>query len=241
MTAPVSSHPPAAAAGRADRYRTRLVVVAAVCVVAGLLSFFIDLTVARWSRQEGPPLPGDIMKFLNVAEAFAHVLGVAAVLATLVVSDPALALPLPGRPLGPRGNLVRLVSAAYAGGLVVLLLKSLIPRVRPNSIDPFAVQSVLATFGSESLAAPLHNVSQLMSFPSGHAATAAGLAAALGWKYPRGRPAFAALVVCSALQRIVTAAHYPSDICFGVAIGLVAAAVMVGGRPPWEGSVAGDG
>lgn len=239
MTASVSSSP-SAAAGRADRYRTRLVVVAAVCVVAGLLSFSIDLTVARWSRQGGAPLPGDVMKFLNIAEGFAHTLGVAALIATLVVSDSALALPLPGRPLGPRGNLVRLVSAAYAGGLVVMPLKSLIPRVRPNSIDPFAVKSVLATFGSDALAEPLHNVSQLMSFPSGHAATAAGLAAALGWKYPRGRPAFAAFVVVAALQRVVTAAHYPSDICIGAAIGLAAAAAVVGGRPPWGASVAGE-
>jgi len=240
MVAPVSSPPPRTTIGRTERYRTRLVTVAGVCVVAGLLSFSIDLAVARWSRQDGTPLPGDIMKFLNVSEAFSHMLGVAAVIATLVASDPALAAPLPGRPRGPRGNLLRLVAAAYAGGIVVLLLKTLIPRVRPNSIDAFAVDSVFATFGSDALAAPLHNVSQLMSFPSGHAATAAGLGAALGWKYPRGRPAFAALVCFASLQRIVTAAHYPSDICFGVAIGLLAAAAVVGGRPPWEASVAGD-
>lgn len=224
----------------ADRYRTKLLVIAVACVVAGLFAFSIDLPVARWCKQRPQPLPGDLLKFLNLAEVFAHGLGVAALIATLLVSDPSLALPLPGRPAGPRRNFLRLVGAAATGGLVVDLVKACVERVRPNSADLAAVETALGTFGPESLSGPLAHAAQLMSFPSGHAAAAAGLAAALGWKYPQGRPAFAALATLSAVQRVATSAHYPSDVCFGAAIGLAAAAVLVGGGPPWPKSVADD-
>lgn len=229
---------PAAASMPAERYRTRLLVIAAALVAAGLLAFTIDLPVARWCKQRPTPLPGDLVKFLNLAEAFAHGLGVTALILTLLVSDPALALPLPGRPAGPRWNFLRLVGAAAVGGLVVDLLKVCIERVRPNSADLADVSSPLSTFGSTALAGPLEHAAQLMSFPSGHSAAASGLAAALGWKYPRGRPAFAALAALAMTQRVASSAHYPSDVCFGAAIGLAAAALIIGGGPPWPRSVA---
>lgn len=238
---PVTDRVRDAAAGAGDRYRTRLLLVAAACAVAGLAAFSIDLPVARWCARRPPPLPGDLLKFLNLAEVFAHGLGVTALIATLLVSDPALALPFPGRPAGPRGNFLRLVGATAVGGLVVDLVKACVERVRPNSADLAALESPFGTFGSGALSGPLAHAAQLMSFPSGHAAAAAGLAAALGWKYPRGRPAFAALAVLSAAQRVASSAHYPSDVCFGAAIGVAAAAALVGGRPPWAHSVAGPG
>lgn len=237
-SSPSSDVVTAASGANVDRYRTWLLVVAAGCAVAGMLAFPIDITVARWCKQRPSPLPGDLLKFLNLAEAFAHGLGVTALIATLLASDPALALPLPGRPKGPRWNLLRLVGAAAVGGLVVDLVKVCVERVRPNSADLGGIESALGTFGKTALAGPLEHAAQLMSFPSGHAAAAAGLAAALGWKYPRGRAAFAALAVLAATQRVVTSAHYPSDVCFGAAIGVATAAALVGGRPPWPQSVA---
>jgi membrane-associated phospholipid phosphatase len=239
MTVSRPSDPVAAAAPAVDRYGTALLVIATVCVAAGLLAFSIDLPVARWCKQRPSPLPSDLLKILNLAEAFAHGLGVTALIVTLLVSDPTLALPLPSRPPGARWNFLRLVGAAAIGGLLVDLVKVCVERVRPNSADLAGVDSALGTFGPAALSAPLEHAAQLMSFPSGHAAAAAGLAAALGWKYPRGRPAFAALAVLSALQRVATSAHYPSDVCFGAAIGLMAAAALVGGRQPWPRAVAG--
>lgn len=226
-----------AAPSRPDRYRRRLLAIAAGCAVAGMLAFSIDLPVARWCAQQPPPLPGDLLKFLNLAEVFAHGLGVTALVLTLLVSDPTLALPLPGRPPGARWNFLRVVGAAAVGGLVVDLVKACVERVRPNAADLAGLGSALDTFGAPGWS--LDRAARLMSFPSGHAAAAAGLAAALGWKYPRGRPAFAALAVLSAAQRVATSAHYPSDVCFGAAIGLAAAAALVGGRPPWLRTVAG--
>jgi hypothetical protein len=70
-------------------------------------------------------------------------------------------------------------------------------------------------------------------FPSGHAATAAGLAAALSWRYPQATWFFAAIAALAAMQRVVSLAHYPSDVCCGAALGLVMAAVCLscGPRP----------
>jgi hypothetical protein len=55
------------------------------------------------------------------------------------------------------------------------------------------------TFGRQLLEAGSHSRSTLMSFPSGHAAVAFGLAASLGWYFPAGRPAFIALAILASL------------------------------------------
>jgi undecaprenyl-diphosphatase len=81
----------------------------------------------------------------------------------------------------------------------------------------------------------------MMSFPSGHAAVAAGFAAAMGWKYPHARPFFAILAVCAAAQRVVTSAHYPSDVAFGAAIGLLGAAACLGLAPAESQSMVRNG
>ncbi|NBV44480.1 MAG: phosphatase PAP2 family protein [Planctomycetia bacterium] len=54
---------------------------------------------------------------------------------------------------------------------------------------------------------------------------AAGLAAALSHRYPRGAVLFVAFATLAALQRVSSSAHYPSDICFGAAVGCVGAAL----------------
>ena len=72
------------------------------------------------------------------------------------------------------------------------------------------------------------------SFPSGHAAVATGLAAALAWRYPRGSLLFGVFATSAALQRVATSAHYPSDICLGAALALVGAAIFLGDIAPEE-------
>ncbi|MCP9880011.1 phosphatase PAP2 family protein, partial [Cyanobium sp. A1C-AMD] len=68
--------------------------------------------------------------------------------------------------------------------------------------------------------------SALMSFPSGHAAVAAGLAVSLCWFYPRGRSVFIALAILASFQRINSLSHFLSDICIGAAIGIAGALVF---------------
>ena len=58
-----------------------------------------------------------------------------------------------------------------------------------------------------------------------------GLFAALAWRYPRGRWLFLVFAVSAALQRVATSAHYPSDICFGAALGMLGAAIFLSDQP----------
>jgi membrane-associated phospholipid phosphatase len=208
--------------------------VAMGLAVLGCLLLFVDVPVAAWFRNHR--LPGDLGRLINLSEVFAHGLAVAVILAVTVSLDRAWRRAA-GSPAGLM-DVVRLVVATYAGGLVVDLVKAAVTRVRPRAADLTAVASVFDTFGAsaavESVAASglIGKSADLMSFPSGHAAVAAGLATALAWKYPHGMATFAALAAAAAAQRVVSSAHYPSDIAFGAAIGVAAAAVCLGNSRP---------
>ena len=123
-----------------------------------------------------------------------------------------------------------MIAATYLGGLLADVIKVSIERVRPRAADLAGVASWLGTFGDASLVVEKPHLSDLMSFPSGHSAVAAGLAAALTWRYPHGWPLFAMLAAATATQRVVTSAHYPSDVACGAAVGLIGAACCLGGQ-----------
>jgi len=222
------------ASGRTVRTTRRTLLSLAVALAClGALSLTVDLNVARWCK--AGHIPKELMRFLNFSEVFAHGIGVATLLLTAAVLDPSLG----GRRVTPRlGSLPvsrdfgRLVVTAFAGGLMANLIKeTLVDRIRPRAADLSAAASSLATFG-DSVAANIASHSDANSFPSGHAATAAGFAAALAWKYPRGTWLFVALAIAAAAQRVASSAHYPSDVFLGAAVGLVTAAFFLGNTPP---------
>lgn len=71
-----------------------------------------------------------------------------------------------------------------------------------------------------------HTAKEVTSFPSGHSAGAAAVARAFARDYPElGAPAYAAGGAL-ALAQIPRCAHYPTDVGAGLAIGLVAEAVV---------------
>jgi membrane-associated phospholipid phosphatase len=156
-------------------------------------------------------LPGDLDKAVQVSEVFAHGIGVFAILATIWWIDI------------PRRRLI-----LYAGGMTLLSslfansLKAVFSRVRPHSSD--SVESL------ESWLPLFHGSfwdSTQRSFPSGHAATAVGLAIGLSIVYPRGKFFFAFFAVLACLQRIVSQAHYPSDVLAGIAIACLCCAIWM--------------
>ena len=59
------------------------------------------------------------------------------------------------------------------------------------------------------------------SFPSGHAAMAAGIAGAVSIIWPTHRRLFIGLAVIVAASRFIIGAHYLSDTLLGFAVGLV--------------------
>ena len=247
MTSSVSSSERSLSKQTAGTRRRRLLAAAIALACLGVLALSVDLDVARWCK--AGHIPKEIMRFLNFSEVFAHGIGVATLLLTAAVLDPTLASPtlaspkLAGRPEGTRtlprfGSLpvsrdfVRMAMTAFAGGLMANLIKeTLVDRVRPRAADLGAAVSSLATFG-DSIAANIASHSDANSFPSGHAATAAGFAAALSWKYPRGTWLFVALATAASAQRIASSAHYPSDVLLGAAVGLVGAAFLLGNSKP---------
>jgi membrane-associated phospholipid phosphatase len=185
-------------------------VVLAVLAAAALL---VDIPVARLSVENRAS--GDIRKLLNISEVFAHGFGVALILITVAVLDPSR-----------RRQLPRVCACAFGAGIVAQLAKHGLPRTRPNVFD--FTGDVWSTFSATSSSlggdAGRMMVRGLQSFPSGHTATAVGLAFGLGWLYPRGRWLFFAFAALAAFQRIESSAHYVSDTLAGAAI----ACVMVG-------------
>ena len=208
-----------------------LVTAAVVLAFVGVAAFAIDLPVAAWCKSGG--VPKELLRFLNFCEVFAHSMGAAALLVTALVLDPGLAFPSVGwpairwpkfQPAIAQERMARMIGATACGGLVVDLIKLCISRARPRAIDLVSHATALTTFG---LVPGTGRHADAHSFPSGHAAVAFGLCAALAWRYPRGRWLFLVFAVNAALQRVATSAHYPSDVCFGAALGFLGAALFL--------------
>lgn len=199
--------------------RTRTVVWAVVFAVAACAALAVDVPVARWFRA-GWGL-GDVRKMLNLSEVFAHGFGVAMILLTIAVLDPWK------RPL-----LLRVTACAFGAGVCAQLAKHLVPRIRPNAFDPPGdVFSSFVPWGVEAQyqAAALGRAA-IQSFPSGHTATAVGLALGLSWLYPRGRWLFLAFACLAAAQRITSLAHFVSDACAAASLACLVAGCCLSER-----------
>ena len=232
---PNVSSPDRTPSGHTAGRQGRLISAAIALAFLGVLAFSADLDVARWCK--AGHIPKEIMRFLNFSEVCAHAIGVGTLLLTAAVLDPTLAgreATLRFGSLPVSRDLIRMAITAFAGGILVNLIKlTLVDRVRPRAANLGAAVSALSTFGN-SIATNLADLSHsdINSFPSGHAATAAGFAAALSWKYPRGTWLFVALATAASAQRIASSAHYPSDVLLGAAVGLVGAAFLLGNSKP---------
>ena len=94
----------------------------------------------------------------------------------------------------------------FLPGIIARAVKFLVTRERPLTFESRAAasESFLGFPGTP-------GVWELQSFPSGHTATAVGLAFALSSLYPQGRYLFACLALLAAAQRVLFEAHYLSD------------------------------
>lgn len=192
----------------------------AICfAVASVMASSIDMPVARFVSDSG--LPGDLRKLFSVSEVFAHGMGVALILLAVIVLDPT-----------SRRRVPRVACSAYGAGLIAQLAKLLLPRLRPHACDLSV--PVWRTFflGGGDRYAQLHGLSgrEVHSFPSGHSATAVGLAFGLAWLYPRGRWLFGFYAFLAMMQRIESGAHFVSDTLAGAAIACLVAGFCYGGQ-----------
>jgi len=111
--------------------------------------------------------------------------------------------------------LVLLVS--ILSGTTVTLVKVGVQRPRP-----FIAAGVPTETPHES---KLTN-SDFHSFPSGHTAVAFGLAMSLTLLYPQGKVLFFTLASLAGAQRVITQAHYPSDVLAGILVGVITAQLV---------------
>lgn len=193
-----------------------------------------DVTQERTPRGSRR-LPGDLIRIVNLSEVFGYSPSAAIILLAALLLDPSLVRPTPsgafrqasrGRatfrvPAIVSADAIRMVGMTFTGGLTTDLLKLIITRVRPYAANLDLHAKALDTFSN------IEGVSgvAMRSFPSGHAAVAAGLASALCWRYPRGAALFVAIAAAAAAQRLTSSSHYLSDVAVGAAIAVAWAAV----------------
>lgn len=114
---------------------------------------------------------------------------------------------------------VRALAAGYVflavavSGIIANLSKYLIGRARPKHFEDTGNFAFDFWTGDASWA----------SFPSGHATTAMSLGVALALIFPRLRWVFLCLGFWIAISRMITRAHYPSDVLAGAVLGGVTA------------------
>ncbi len=160
-------------------------------------------------------LPGDARELLENLAIFGHGTGVLLAFVLVLVLDR----------LDWRLTIQTILSPVIAGVLATVVKVS-IQRPRPIAL---ALQKLKPdSFGDALL------TNSYQSFPSGHTATAVALALVLGCLYPRGRLFFYSLAAITAIERVMTRAHFPSDVLAGASIGILAFLIskrLASGRP----------
>jgi decaprenylphosphoryl-5-phosphoribose phosphatase len=106
-------------------------------------------------------------------------------------------------------------AGAFAAHAAAVVVKRVVRRQRPR--DPAVVVNV----GTPSQ----------LSFPSAHATSTTAAAILMG--RTTGLPLPAVLVPPMALSRVLLGVHYPSDVAFGIALGVVVAAIARRAREVW--------
>jgi len=197
-------------------------IASAVLVVLMFGAFFVDVPLSNWVRHEQRPIKGDLLRLIMLGEVFGYGLSVLMIVITAGVLD------VRGWRVTPR-----LVVGGFGCGLFADFCKVIVARWRPsadfrpaNFRESFA--GWLPLFFQNDLPGPWKH--GLMSFPSGHSATATGLALALSILYPRGTWWFLLLAALAMIQRVVSSAHYLSDTLAGAAVACLFTALLLHSR-----------
>ena len=172
------------------------------------LALLVDFDIAVWFWEDR--LPGDIRKAIKISEVFAHGIGVVTILVGIAILAPE-----------KRWCLPRLGALAFGAGAIVTIIKMFVLRRRPNNFN-FDLASENSIY-QWSVDAMLQNVaiyddSSIRSFPSGHTATAVGLCIGMMLLFPKGRYYFVVLATFASCERLLSQAHFLSDVLGGVAV-----------------------
>ncbi len=172
----------------------------------------IDVSAARARLLDA--WPGEIVSWINHGEVFGDGLGALTILAGVWFLDPRRRRCLP-----------RLLAVTFGSGAAANVVKACLGRPRP--FQWLADGGLGGTWPAAEAWLPLGtNGTAWQSFPSGHTATAVGLALGLGALYPQGRRYFAALAALVAVQRVMTDMHFVSDVLAGAATAWLTASTV---------------
>lgn len=193
---------------RQNKFQKRSTSGAILACFVGLAVLSWDLEISRLAQKL--KIPGDLNKAIQLSESFGHTAGSIAIFAILLVVD-----------IENRPKLWRAALFTALCGIAANAAKIVIPRYRPHSLDnsPYDIVSGWDTWCMPWTGSWFDE--QLRSFPSGHSATAVALAIGLTQVYPRGRWMFGAMAAAACLQRLVSNAHFLSDIMGGIIISLL--------------------
>ncbi len=192
----------------------------AVAAATAVAFFFLDQPIAAWAKANAERIP-DLMRLKSDGRTYSDLgrelmfLEQCGQFACSVVVILAVAML-------DRAGRRRALSLAI-GCLVTLaltyLLKDLLGRSRPFVASKDGAWWVWL--------GPWQSSSSWTSFPSAHTTAAFTLATGLSWFYPRGRALFMGLALITATQRVLHTAHYVSDVCAGMGIGVFVARVTL--------------
>lgn len=216
--------------GSGWRTSSRLGLVAAGLAVTAAVIHAVSVDGSVSSVLRSWDLPGDLAKAIDLSEVFGHGMGALAILLSVWWLAPSR-----------RSAVWLAVAITVASGVAANGLKSLFVRVRPHATESIQiVDPTTATSPPKTSLGPSPEVleglelvpisvwdSRQRSFPSGHAATAWGLAIGLSLVFPRGIVLFACFATLASLQRLTSGAHFPTDILAGAAIAFVVAAGLL--------------
>jgi len=188
------------------------------CVLAAALIPF-DGPIGSRAAALKPRLGGDLRRELELLQQYGD-------LATLILAGVIIAL----LDRANRRYLWDLAVAAAFTSMVVVALKMLIGRPRPEFADPLYFIGPLGSYPIDAKVGIRHAwefwagiSSKLWSMPSSHTAAAVVLSVFLTSLYPRIKPFAIAMPVVVGLCRVLFTAHYPSDVVVGAMVGLAAA------------------
>ncbi|MFK7767151.1 MAG: phosphatase PAP2 family protein [Mariniblastus sp.] len=208
-TTPVSSQP--------SGLRGYWYITVALSLMA-IVAIWFDRTLANPDSLDD--LPGDLKRFFSLSEIFAHGFGIAVVMLGIWLLSKE-----------HRRFIPRIFLCAVWPPMAVHLVKILVGRKRPiaffdeEKIAHFPVnmsETWLGFFPRDQFNLVYH----LQSFPSGHTATAWGLAIGMACVFPKGRWLFFVIAMLASVQRVTSFAHWPSDVFAGAAIAFMMAGAL---------------